>query len=199
MLARTAKMNVIIAGDGFTNIKHGNSLTEDIDFLKISLKRKFPEADFVLANPPFGMSESDLDSKLLELYDTHTTKGQSLFIQKMIKITKPGGVICTVIDEGILNTKTTQDIRQNILKNCFIEAIIHLPYVTFEPNYARVSTSVLLLKKKESEIEKQEYPIFMFDLKEIGYKGSGKPHGKASEEIIQDIVKKYRKFKDEYE
>lgn len=199
MLARTAKMNMIIAGDGFTNIRHGNSLTEDVDFLKISSKRTFPKADFVLANPPFGMSESELDSKLLELYDIHTTKGQALFLQKMIKITKPGGIICTVIDEGILNTKTMQDIREHIIKYCFIEANIHLPYVTFEPNYARVSTSVLLLKKKESEIEKQEYPIFMYDLKEIGYQGSGKPHGKASEELIHDLVKEYRKFKDEYE
>jgi len=93
MLARTAKMNMIIAGDGFTNIRHGNSLIEDVDFLKISQERKFPQANFVLANPPFGMSESDLDSKVLDLYDVHAHKGQALFLQKMIKITKPEGII----------------------------------------------------------------------------------------------------------
>ena len=198
MLARTAKMNMIIAGDGFTNIKHGNSLTEDISFLKISKDRTFPEANFILANPPFGMSESELDSKIFELYDVHIHKGQALFLQKMIKITKPEGIICTVIDEGILNTKSMTDIRKHIIKKCFIDAIIHLPYVTFEPNYARVSTSILLMKKKQSEIEKQNYPIFMYDLKEIGYASAGKPKGKASEEIINDLVDQYRSFKNEY-
>lgn len=198
MLARTAKMNMIIAGDGFVNIKHGNSLTEEIPFLQISEKRSFPMADFVLANPPFGMSESELDSESLELYDVYTTRGQALFLQKMIRIAKPDGLICTVIDEGILNTQSMVEIRKHIIKKCFIEAIIHLPYVTFEPNYARVSTSVLLLKKKDSELKKQEYPIFMFDLKEIGYSKTGKAQGKASDEIIQDLVDKFREFKNEY-
>jgi type I restriction enzyme M protein len=198
MLVRTAKMNMIIAGDGFFNIKHGNSLTEEVPFLQISEKRSFPLANYVLANPPFGMSESELDPHSLELYDVHTTRGQALFLQKMIKIVQPRGLICTVIDEGILNTQSMIEIRQHILKTCFIEAVIHLPYVTFEPNYARVSTSVLLLRKKESLNEKQNYPIFMYDLKEIGYSGKGKPKGKASDEIIKDLVEKYKAFKNEY-
>ena len=198
MLARTAKMNMIIAGDGFTNIKHGNSLTEEIHFLQISDNRNLPLADFILANPPFGMSESELDSKSMELYDVYTTRGQALFLQKMIRITQPGGLICTVIDEGILNTQTMVEIRKYIIKKCFIEAVIHLPYVTFEPNYARVSTSVLLLRKKESELMKQDYPIFMFDLKEIGYSKAGKPKGKASDEIIDNLVNKFKEFTNEY-
>jgi type I restriction enzyme M protein len=198
MLARTAKMNMIIAGDGFMNIKHGNSLTEEIPFLQISEKRAFPLANFVLANPPFGMSESELDPHSLELYDVHTTRGQALFLQKMIRITQSKGLICTVIDEGILNTQSMIEIRRYILKKCFVEAVIHLPYVTFEPNYARVSTSVLLLRKKEAETDKQSYPIFMYDLKEIGYSGTGKPKGKASDEIIKDLVEKYRAFKNEH-
>jgi type I restriction enzyme M protein len=198
MLARTAKMNMIIAGDGFTNIKHGNSLTEEIPFLQMSENRDFPLADFILANPPFGMSESELDSESMELYDVYTTRGQALFLQKMIQITKPGKLICTVIDEGILNTQTMVEIRKHIIKTCFIEAIIHLPYVTFEPNYARVSTSVLLLRKKEYDLMKQEYPIFMFDLKEIGYSKTGKSKGKASEEIIRDLVNKFKGFNNEY-
>jgi len=196
MLVRTAKMNMIIAGDGFTNIKHGNSLAEDISFLQIG-ERKTPLADYVLTNPPFGMNESELDGNLLELYDVPITRAQVLFLQKMIKITKPNGFICTIIDEGILNTQSMIDIRKYIVKTCFIEAIIHLPYVTFEPNYARVSTSILLLKKKELEISKQDYPIFMYNLKQIGYSRTGKPDGPSSDDLINDLILKYRTFKNE--
>ena len=198
MLARTAKMNMIIAGDGFTNIKHGNSLKDNVPFLQMSEDREFPLADYILANPPFGMSENYLDDVSLDLYDVSTTHGQSLFLQKMIKITKPNGLICTVIDEGVLNTQTRIEIRKHIIETCFIEAIIHLPYVTFEPNYARVSTSVLLLRKKKSTMLKQEYPIFMYDLKEIGYTKSGKLKGKASDDIIQNVVEDFKNFKNEY-
>jgi len=198
MLVRTAKMNMIIAGDGFTNIKYGNSLTEDIPFLQISDDRNVPLVNYVLANPPFGMSENELSEDIMTLYDVNTTRGQALFLQKMIKITEPGGLICTIIDEGILNTNTMVEIRKHILSTCHVEAIIRLPYVTFEPNYARVSTSILLLKRKTSDIEKQEYPIFMFDLKEIGYSSNGKPSGTNSDEIIDDLINQYKEFKNEY-
>ena len=57
-IASAAKMNMIIAGDGFVNIKHGDSLTEQIDFLGIDSVNT-PQAEFVVTNPPFGMSEAD--------------------------------------------------------------------------------------------------------------------------------------------
>ena len=57
-IASTAKMNMIIAGDGFANIRHGDSLTEEVDFLKVQ-DRSIEPADYVLTNPPFGMSEAD--------------------------------------------------------------------------------------------------------------------------------------------
>jgi type I restriction enzyme M protein len=199
MLARTAKMNMIIAGDGFMNIHHGNSLTQEIPFLRMGEAREQPLADVVLANPPFGMSESDLDSASMELYEQYTTRGQALFLQKMIRITRPDGLICTVIDEGILNTQSMADARRYILKKCFLEAAIHLPYVTFEPNYARVSTSVLLMRRKSSDTDKQDYPVFMYDLKEIGYSGNGKPAGTPPAEIAKQVVEAFRKFRLDHE
>jgi type I restriction enzyme M protein len=195
MLARTAKMNMIIAGDGFTNIMHvTSSLNDDLSLLSWETTKTNP-FDFVIANPPFGMSEASLDEKILDKYPVRTTKGQGLFLEKMIHMTKTGGRICTVIDEGILNTQSMKDIRGELLSSCFIDAVISLPYVTFEPNYARVSTSVLLLTKKKNELDEQSYPIFFYRLDEIGYTPTGKPQGTPAEVLTKQLLAEYRGFR----
>ncbi len=191
-IARTAKMNMVIAGDGSSNIKKGNSLTEEIDFLKIGDDKQ--KADYILANPPFGMSENRLSGDVMRLYDVPTTKGQALFIQKMIKLTKSSGKICTIVDEGILNNPTMEDIRKYILKTCYIDAIVSLPMVTFKPNYTNVKTSFLLLTKKNSELERQSYPIFVCELKKVGYDSVYKPLKPTSGEINEEVINEFKNF-----
>ena len=199
-IVRVAKMNMIIAGDGFANIYPGDSLVEEVSFLRIG-PGSTPFADIVLTNPPFGIAEGDMDSKVRPLYDVWTSVGQALFLQKMIKVTKPGGKICTVIDETILNGKQNTDIRKLLLQECFIDAVISLPEVTFKPNYTNVKTSILLMRRKNTPLRVQTKPIFMYDLREIGYDGTGKPKRgvPSSDEIIAQVIEEYRAFEQQPE
>jgi type I restriction enzyme M protein len=188
-VASTAKMNMIIAGDGFANIKPGDSLSEDVPFLRIG-KNAEPQATFTISNPPFGMSEAkSLAVEDLELYDVQLTKTQALFLQKMVRITKAGGKICTVIDEGLLNTANTSRIRKYIADNCFVDAVISLPDVTFKPNKINVKCAVLLLTKKASDDEAQEHPIRMLEMATLGYNAQGEEAGEVPIEEIIKLVK----------
>lgn len=198
-IVRIAKMNMIIAGDGFANIHRGNSLVEEVDCVRIG-PGSTPFADIVLTNPPFGIAEGDMDSTVRPLYDVWTSVGQALFLQKMVKVTKPGGTICTVIDETMLNGKQNTEIRKLLLKECFVDAVISLPEVTFKPNYTNVKTSVLLMRRKDSPMRLQTRPIFMYDLREIGYDGTGKPKRgvPSSDDIISQVVKEYRAFEQQH-
>ena len=172
-IASTAKMNMIIAGDGFANIRHVDSLTEEVDFLK-TRKRSAGLVDYVLTNPPFGMSETDtLSSADLAIFPNHTTKTQALFLQKMVLITKANGRICTVIDEGMLNTAAVSNIRRYLIKECFIDGVIRLPDVTFKPNKINVRSSVLLMTRKPDEDVEQDHPIRMVELEQLGYDSKG--------------------------
>ena len=187
-IASTAKMNMIIAGDGFANIRHGDSLTEALEFLKVK-DRSVGLADFVLTNPPFGMSEADtLSAADLAVFPSRATKAQALFLQKMALITKPGGRICTVIDEGMLNTATFASIRRYLLTECFIDAVIRLPDVTFQPNRINVRSSVLLMTRKPDKDADQEHPIRMIELHKLGYGPSGEEDLGASIEEIISVV-----------
>lgn len=186
-VACAAKMNMIVAGDGHTNIRHEDSLTSSAAIWNVNK----PDCDLILTNPPFGTSESEsLTESDFEQYPIKTTKGQLLFIQKMIKSLVPDGEICTVIDEGVLNTDTAKDIREWIIKNCEIKAIVNLPEETFKPNKINVKSSLLYLKRyKEEDIEfENNYKIKYIDLKSLGYVGSGeKIRGFDFSKLCDDI------------
>ena len=188
-IASTAKMNMIIAGDGFANIQHADSLTEEVDFLRLR-NRTSPLADYVVTNPPFGMSESDtLADADLDLFSVRLTKTQALFLQKMVQVTKPSGRICTVIDEGMLNTAAMVRVRKFLLSTCFVDAVIRLPEVTFEPNRINVRSSVLLLTRKPNDDAVQEHPIRMIDLRKIGYDSMGEEETTTPVDTIISMVR----------
>ena len=165
-------MNMIILGDGHTNIRAENSLVKSAQSWNIDAA----DCDLIMTNPPFGTSESDSSAKgELTGYPVPTAKGQLLFLQKMVRSTKPGGEICTVIDEGVLNTDTAAELRKWLLQNCRIKAVLRLPEDTFKPNKINVRSSVLYMQRLEQEdVDFEErYRVTFCDLQSLGYIGSG--------------------------
>lgn len=171
-VAASAKMNMIIAGDGQTNIQHEDSLS--LESVNWSIEK--PDCDIILTNPPFGTSEGDsLSLDDIPQFSVASTKGQYLFLQKMIKSTVPGGEICSVIDEGVLNTETGKELRRFILQFCKVRAIISLPDETFKPNKINVKSSVIYLEKREVPdlFFEDNYKVTVGYLYSLGYHGSG--------------------------
>lgn len=211
-VASSAKMNMIIAGDGHNNIQCKDTL---------KIKKMIPKfkdetgaiddtgkAHLILANPPFGTSEGEsLTTQDLNSYTIKSTKGQSLFIQQMIKNVKSNSRIVTVIDEGVLNTMSYKELRSHIMQECKIEYIISLPDETFKPNKINVKSSVLVLIKREnSDMDlEDEYPISYIKIKSLGYDGAGNDlRGFNLNELIESIINvnpyklNYEKLYDSY-
>ena len=188
-VAASAKMNMIIAGDGQTNIRNENSLASDAENWNMDM----PDVDVIMTNPPFGTSENgSLKEEDKAKYDMKSFKGQVLFIEKMIKSTKPKGEIFTVIDQGILNTDSNIPIRNLILHLCKIKAIIELPIETFKPNKINVKSSLLYLQKKTDEEIKnnEDYNFYLVKLNTLGYDQSGNDiRGFNFQQLIDDITK----------
>ena len=173
-VAAAAKMNMIIAGDGHTNILAEDSLSQS------AMSWSFDQAncDIVLTNPPFGTSESSsLQAGDLARYPVATTKGQLLFLQRMVLATVPGGHICTVIDEGALNTDSATAVRRWLLQNVELLAVVRLPDETFKPNKINVRSSVLLMRRRaDKDVDLgNTYHVAMCELESLGYQGSGEP------------------------
>lgn len=186
-VAASAKMNMIIAGDGHTNIKHEDSLSKK----SVNWSAASPSITLILTNPPFGTSETDsLTPNDMEQFDVSSSKGQHLFIQKMIKALVPGGEICTVIDEGVLNTESATNLRKYILKQCKLIAVVSLPIETFKPNKINVKSSLLYLEKRETpDVDFEDlYTVTVGSFTSLGYHGSGeKIRGFDKEKFLEEI------------
>jgi type I restriction enzyme M protein len=173
-VACAAKMNMIIAGDGHTNIRAENSLARAAE----NWSPIGPPCDIILTNPPFGTSETQsLTANDMSLCPIPGSKGQHLFLQRMVLATTPGGDICTVIDEGVLNTESMRDLRTWLMKQCQVVAIVRLPDETFKPNKINVKSSILYLKRRPQPdvMHFTDEPITFCDLETLGYYGSGEP------------------------
>ena len=187
-VASAAKMNMIIAGDGHSNITREDSLSLEA----VSWSISNPSCDIIITNPPFSTSEAgSLVSKDKTQFPIATTKGQHLFIQKMVQAAKPGaGDICTVIDEGVLNTESSAALRRWLIENCTLKVVLRLPDVTFKPNKISVRSSVMwFVRKKQVDIDSEDdYMVTFIDLKTLGYLGSGDPiRGFNESELMGNI------------
>ena len=116
--ARTAKMNMLMWGDG-QQVVRGNGLdVVDHEGLPYS-PSEYDEAErgsgctLILANPPFGSSEKDgnildryeLGSKYVERKKERT---EILFLEKGLRLLRPEGRMLIVLPQGIFQTVSDQ-------------------------------------------------------------------------------------------
>lgn len=91
----------------------------------------------------------------------------------IVRALKPGGNAFIVVPDGVFNRANDQKLRDFILRECFIDAIISLPINTFFTTNKK--TYILAITKKEpvivrgvSTFVKQPYPVFTYLCSEIG-------------------------------
>ena len=123
---RMAKMNLAIRGlsadlgDSFGDTFHND-------------KHKTLRADFIMANPPFNISDYGQPSLLEDarwIYDTPPEGNANYaWIQHMISKLSPKGVAGFVLANGSLSTSAKQEysIRQKMIEDGIVDCIIALP------------------------------------------------------------------------
>lgn len=190
-VASSAKMNMIIAGDGHSNIQCEDTLAR----ASTIWSTEQADIDLIITNPPFGTSESETitDADLVQ-FPVKGAKGQILFLQKMAQSTKPGGEICTVIDEGLLNTEQAGELRKYLLEHMKLRGVVRLPDTTFKPNKINVKSSILHFVKRDApnaDLD-DDYPVLFLDVHTLGYHGSGEPVRNLNfQRIIEEVAGEY--------
>ena len=143
--ARTAKMNMIMHGDGHGGIYHHDG------FLNIGeiTDEKF---DFILTNPPFGMKTTDTNIlKLYQLPKSESIISEVLFIERCINLLKEKGKLGIVLPESIFNNAKAEYVRQFVEDAGYLQAIISLPQETFVLSGTSIKCSLLFWQKFTNE------------------------------------------------
>ena len=118
-----------------------------------------------MTNPPFGGMVIEEISQKHEIKFKKGQRSQTEFIKIFNKLLVEEGRVCTVIDDGILNTKNMKKLRNYIFENFVILGVFSLPRATFSP-YNAVKSSVLYLEKKKKHDNGNykdygDYDVFM--------------------------------------
>ena len=132
-------MNMILHGVEAPNIRHMNTLAENIN--DIQEKDRF---DIILANPPFG---AKIGTELQQNFPIKSSSSDNLFLQHFIKILKAGGKAGIVIKNTFLSNtdNASVSLRKLLLENCNLHTVLDLPGGAFQG--AGVKTVVLFFEK----------------------------------------------------
>ncbi|KKR08508.1 MAG: Type I restriction system, N-6 adenine-specific DNA methylase subunit M [Parcubacteria group bacterium GW2011_GWC2_39_14] len=132
-------MNMILHGIEAPNIRHMNTLAENIN--DIQEKDRF---DIILANPPFG---AGIGREIQQNFPIKTGETAFLFLQHFIKILKAGGRAGIVIKNTFLSNtdNASVSLRKLLLENCNLHTVLDLPGGAFQG--AGVKTVVLFFEK----------------------------------------------------
>ena len=196
-LKKAAKMNMVMAGDGHSNIfninsleypngtlpdkdkvteavaksveKKGDSLACDENY---ALKNAMGKFDMIFTNPPFG-SKVEVATTISENYELKAFNApEVLFIEQCYNFLKPGGKMGIVLPDGILGNPNTEVVRKWILQHFKLIASVDLPVETFLPQVG-VQASLLFLQKKTplemlKDYSSEAYDVFMAIAEKVG-------------------------------
>ncbi len=200
LVAKIAKMRMILEDDGYSGIVNTNSLSNinavEKEFSKTTyLKEIKGTFDIILTNPPFGSQGKVNTESVLRDFSlgykwakNHAEKliatsqlqnGQVpeiLFIERCLELLKDGGKLAIVLPNGDFENSSLDYVREFINSKAKILAVIALPPETFIPHGTGVKASVLFCQKLaplKLEAEKAEdYSIFFGKIKKMGYEGN---------------------------
>jgi len=132
-------MNMILHGIGAPNIRHANTLSENV--MDIQQKDRH---DIVLANPPFGGGER---KEVQQNFPIKSGETAYLFLQHFIRKLKAGGRGAVVIKNTFLSNTDNASValRKELLETCNLHSVLDCPGGTFQG--AGVKTVVLFFDK----------------------------------------------------
>jgi type I restriction enzyme M protein len=203
------KSDMLIKGQNPTNIKKGNSISED--------KLHGEKFDYLITNPPFGVKWQKIEK---QVRDEHEQKGHGgrfgaglpsvsdgsfLFLMHLMSKMKPakdaGSRLAIVFNGSPLfsgspsNTKNESSIRQWVIENDLLEAIIALPNQLFYNT--GISTYIWIISNHKPTKRKGKVQLInAVDFFKKMSKSLGDKRNELAPQHITDITKIYGDFKE---
>lgn len=184
-IALIAKINLLLHGVHNPKIKVIDTLKESV--INRNISKKF---DVILSNLPLGLkwSENQVGYKGEFKYGWQTkNNAEWLFIQRGIEALCDTGKAAFIVSKGTLTRKSEVKIREYILYDDIIEAVISLP----NNLYGTKTIPVEILVINKSKIHKNKI-LFIDASKEYIKKERGR--NDLSIEHIERIIKTYHNF-----
>ena len=205
------RINMTLAGDGFSDIRKLNTLT--CDEIKTDI-------DYILTNIPYGkgdVSICDPNSCDPFLKSNNNKRLEVNFIIRIIHMLKKNGKAAIIVPEGLLEASSLAPFREYLLKQCKLKIIISLPKFTFAP-YTKWNTYVIFIEKRQTplnsidDVIRKNEKIWAYIIDNDGYANSDKKfptslkasdgswlHDEVQQYVDSNGVKQSSKIEEAYE
>ena len=153
-------MNMLLHGvkDSEFEIHHGDTLTNDWDFLRETNPAKMPKFDAIVANPPFSYRWEPTEALGEDVrFKNHGLAPKSAadfaFLLHGFHYLKDEGVMAIILPHGVLFRGGAEErIRTKLLKDGHIDTVIGLPANLFYSTGIPVCILVLKKCKKPDDV-----------------------------------------------
>lgn len=193
----------IICGDSIANVTQKGTPIEDKTF------------DVVLTNPPFGAKIVAASASTLLHYDlarkwvkveggnevfvrnggmNSSTSPQILFVERCLKLVKPGGYLGAILPESIVSSKSHSYVVQYMQNLADLIAVVGMPEALFKTSGkggTHTKTVAVVLQKKPSKAKRNT--IFFADAKWCGHDSRGRSVPLNHIPLIAANFEKFRK------
>jgi type I restriction enzyme M protein len=198
---KLCKMNLAIRGlDANLGPHHDDTFHHDL--------HKTLKADFILANPPFNISDWGgnqlTDDVRWKFGIPPAGNANYAWLQHTIYHLAPNGSAGIVLANGSLSTNTSNEgeIRKNLLEEDMVDAIVALPDKLFYSTGIPVSLWILNRNKKDNpKYRSREHEVLFIDARQLG-EMIDRRHRELTEEDISKISETYHEWRNidgEYE
>lgn len=218
--AANSTMKARLGVGGRLLVSHGDSLGSEV-FSVRSGRLRFGSHLCAASNPPFGTKITIKDPEVLKHYELAKSRNSKtsikgndvlspqppdiLFLERNVQMLKPGeGRLAIVLPYQLLSGPKTLFVREWLLRNAHIKAVVDLPLETFQP-YTGTKTALLVVERMDQMVLDprivNDYDIFMSMPRWIGHDRRGNPvykrtlEGKLTNEILTDFDEVERAFK----
>ena len=191
-----ARMNMLLHGvkDSEFEIYHGDTLSNDWDFLRETNPAKMPRFDAVVANPPFSYRWEPGDAESEDMrFKNHGVAPKSAadfaFLLHGLHYLKDDGVMAIILPHGVLFRGGAEErIRRKLLEDGHIDTVIGLPANLFYSTGIPVCILVLKKCKKPDDV--------LFINAALGFE-KGKRQNQLRPEHIERIIDIYQRRREE--
>ncbi|PRD10422.1 restriction endonuclease subunit M [Bacillus sp. MYb56] len=203
------KADILIKGQSATNIRFGNTLSDD--------QFKDDDFDYMITNPPYGVEWKPAEKAVKAEHNKgylgrfgaglpRISDGQLLFLQHLVSKMKPvteenpkGSRIAIIMNGSPMFTGDAgsgeSDIRKYLFENDLVEGIVGLPEQLFYNT--GISTYIWILSNKKSPERKGKVQLVnAVDFYQRMRKSLGSKRNEISKEQIDEIIRIYGSYKE---
>jgi type I restriction enzyme M protein len=185
-----SKMNLLLHGIADADLRNGDTLGEPLHTREGELMR----FDRVITNPPFSQNYSQDGLPFKERFPygfcpEGGKKADLMFVQHMVSVLRPGGIVATVMPHGVLfRGGAERDIRRGLIEDDILDAVIGLgPNLFYGTG---IPACVLVLRFKDSKPPERQGKVLFINA-DAEYR-EGRAQNCLEPEHIEKIVSAYQ-------